>query len=212
MKKIMFASLCLTTLLAACGGGNSSPNPPAPKPTPTTTLNQGVWGWVIADPETETVIDTGAFILNQEFNGDYGKLAGGVYSNQAQTQQGVTIMGPIAAKGALQAAFSYDTTNSKRLYLLAADDDDKLENYQGKAAFFGPGALLDANNKVSREILVAFVQNSTTVPTGNINTQKEYAAKVAEAYGQAAMHASVKPLSNAVLKQLTQVQMPEFAR
>lgn len=136
---------------------------------PTTkTLHQGVWGWAIGNPNTQAVIDSGAVIFDEEIMNDTGKVAAGVYVNRAESRSGVSAMGPISATGNLETVFTVGTTTPVKLYFVGADSNNALELYEGKKAFAGLGALVDANNNPTQEVVVALVQVSDQVPSGSV--------------------------------------------
>ncbi|MDL2344129.1 Ig-like domain-containing protein [Deinococcus sp. MIMF12] len=132
----------------------------------TSTLYQGVWGWAVADANTEQIIQRGAMILFDEVQNEGRRVAVGGYTNEAQTQTGASLLGPITAAGELETFFSYDlNAESVRAYLVASDDDGRLENYQGSPTFFGAGALVDrVTQQPNRAVYVALVQVSSEVP------------------------------------------------
>lgn len=140
---------------------------PPPATTPR-TLYQGVWGWAAADASTGQIVESGATVLSDEATQEGRKVAVGAYTNEAQTQMGASLLGPITAAGELETAFSYDLDSSDiRLYLLATDDDGQLEDYEGSPAFFGAGTLLSrATQQPSRAVYVALLQVSDQVPAG----------------------------------------------
>ncbi|THF68111.1 hypothetical protein E7T06_18160 [Deinococcus sp. Arct2-2] len=168
-------------LLAACGGGDPASVQPQPQPAPvrTPTLYQGVWGWAVANT-SGTVIAKGVLILSEQVTQSGRTVAVGAYTNDSQTQTGVTLLGPISATGTLETGFTYDlSTTDSRIYLLARDDDGKFENYQGSATFYGKGEVFDrATQQPSQAITVALVQGSTEVPTSqSAKVQAQSAAR-----------------------------------
>lgn len=131
----------------------------------TPTLYQGVWGWAAADVSTGQIIQQGAMVLFDEVQNEGRKVAAGAYTNQAQTQTGLSLLGPITAVGELETFFSYDLTENVRPYLAASDDDGRLEDYEGDPAFFGTGALFDrATQQPNRAVYVALLQVTSEVP------------------------------------------------
>ncbi|WP_104990030.1 Ig-like domain-containing protein [Deinococcus sp. NW-56] len=131
----------------------------------TPTLYQGVWGWAAADLSTGQIIQQGAMVLFNEAQNEGRKVAAGAYTNQAQTQMGLSLLGPITAVGELETFFSYDLTENVRPYLAASDDDGRLEDYEGDPAFFGTGALFDrATQQPNRAVYVALLQVTSEVP------------------------------------------------
>lgn len=155
MKKLVLPLIGSALLLASCGGGST---PPA------RTLYQGVWGWATADANGQ-IVDAGAVILFDEAENEGRKVAAGVYANEAETRSGATLLGPITAAGALETAFTYDTTSDTRLYLVASDEDGRLETTEDGPFFFGPGAFLDrATQQPNRAVYVGLLQLSDEVP------------------------------------------------
>ncbi|GGM08996.1 hypothetical protein [Deinococcus aerophilus] len=168
MKPLFLPVLSVALMLAACGGGGS---PPAPTPPPTRSLYQGVWGWGIANPVTGEMIDSGGVVFTEEVTSQGHTAAAGLYlnqtaiNNQANGRSGVAVLGPISAANKLETVFSLTTTNDNRLYFIGADSNNRLELYEGKPSFDGPGALVTASNQPGQDILVVLVQVSETVPS-----------------------------------------------
>ncbi|MPY67779.1 hypothetical protein F8S09_13995 [Deinococcus sp. SDU3-2] len=126
----------------------------------------GNQGWAVADSSTGQIIQGGAMILFDELQNSGRTVAIGAYTNDAQTQTGASLLGPITAAGELETFFSYDlNADDPRAYLVASDDDGRLENYEGDPTFFGAGALVDrVTQQPNRAVYVALVQVSSDVP------------------------------------------------
>lgn len=166
MKRLTLPLISTALLLAACGGGSPTPPQPQPEPVRTPTLYQGVWGWAAVNTSGDLVA-RGALILSEQVSQSGRTVAGGIYTNESQTQTGITLLGPLTAVDELETVFSYDlNTTDSRIYLAASDTDGQFENYQGSAAFFGEGAIVNrTTQQPSQTIYVGLLQASTEVPT-----------------------------------------------
>lgn len=133
----------------------------------TPTLYQGVWGWAAVNASGQ-VVESGAMILFDEAVNQGRKAATGVYTNQAQTQTGASLLGPISAAGELETGFTYDlSTTDVRVYLIASDDDGALEATADGPLFFGAGALVNrTTQQPSQAVYVGLLQVSSEVPAG----------------------------------------------
>lgn len=159
----LLPTLSLSLLLAACGGGSA--------PTPPQTLHQGVWGWAIANPSTQTIIDAGAAVFSEDYTGgSYGKVAAGGYVNETKTKSGIAMMGPVSGTGKLETVFSLGTSTPVKLYFAGTDSNNTMELYEGKNTFAGTGFILDANNDPRQEVVVVLVQVDDKVPSGGVSS------------------------------------------
>lgn len=130
------------------------------------TLYEGVWGWALSDVTTGDTVEGGALFLLDELAVEERTAALGVYTNEAETQNGLALLGPVSAATALDTAFSYGLETDD-LYLIASDDDGQLEQFEGQPVFFGTGVLLDrATQQPTRTVNVTLVQVSRDVPQG----------------------------------------------
>lgn len=170
--KASMAGNATYTAKAYDAAGNVGQSSQVIKLTFATTLYQGVWGWAIGDSAGAAALDSGAAIFSDETPSDNRAVAVGVYRNVAQTRSGIAIMGPVSAAGKLETAFSIDLSGSGPLYFVGVDGDNTIGLYQGRPAFEGTGALLDANNQPTQAITVDLVQTSATVP-GSLTAQTE---------------------------------------
>lgn len=166
VKRLTLPLISTALLLAACGGGSPTPPQPQPAPVRTPTLYQGVWGWAAVNTSGDLVA-RGALILSEQVIESGRSIAVGIYTNESQTQTGLTILGPITAIGKLETAFSYDlSTTDNSIYLAATDTDGQFENYQGSATFLGEGAIVNRiTQEPSQPVEVILIQASTEVPT-----------------------------------------------
>ncbi|UQN06612.1 hypothetical protein [Deinococcus sp. QL22] len=166
VKRLMLPLISTALLLAACGGGDPTPPQPQPAPVRTPTLHQGVWAWAAANT-SGTIVGSGVLILSEQVIESGRPVALGIYTNESQTQTGVTVVGPITAAGKLETAFSYDlSTTGNNIYLAASDTDGQFENYQGSAAFFGGGEIFSRTaQQPGQAVYVGILQASTEVPT-----------------------------------------------
>ncbi|MFB9994048.1 hypothetical protein ACFFLM_18995 [Deinococcus oregonensis] len=142
-------------------------------------LYQGVWAWAAVNASGDLVA-RGALILSEQVTQSGRTVAGGIYANESQTQTGITLLGPITATGELETVFSYDlNTTDNRVYLVASDDDGRLENSQGSAFFFGEGAVVNrTTQQASQLVYVGLLQASTEVPTSqSAKVQAQSAAR-----------------------------------
>lgn len=132
------------------------------------TLYQGVWGWAVANASTGDIIETGGMVLVDEVDQQGRKVAVGAYTNTAQTQTGASLLGPITAAGELETFFSYDlNTANPRAYLVASDDDGRLEATEDGPVFLGAGALIDrTTQQPSQAVDVLLLQLDDEVPEG----------------------------------------------
>lgn len=152
----------------------------------TPTLYQGVWGWAAADASTGQIIQQGAMILFDEVPTSGRKVAIGAYTNDAQTQTGASLLGPITAAGELETFFSYDlNADDPRAYLVASDDDGRLATTENGPFFFGPGVTVDrTTQQPNREVFVGLLQVSSDVPeelTAQAAAQRDARALAAQA-------------------------------
>ncbi|GHG08933.1 hypothetical protein GCM10017783_21980 [Deinococcus piscis] len=203
MKKMIFALGTLTLALTACGGGNPAPQPaPAPPPKPTVTLYQGVWGYAY-DQNYDGIIEEGgvaAFV--DEFQGNFGRVAAGAYSNEAETRQGGALLGPIAGTGHLEAFFTADLSENVKPYLIAADADNQLGTYQGYPVFEGGAVTTDTAGNLLSEGLFVMVQ---------VSTDKPASLEAQAALQEEANRLAAQRLSSSVLSAQAQHPRPDFA-
>lgn len=131
----------------------------------TPTLYQGVWGWAAVNLSGQ-VVGAGALILFDETETQGRKVASGVYTTETQSQTGATLLGPISAAGELETGFTYDlSTTDARIYLVASDDDARLEVTEDGPFFFGEGALFNrTTQQPSQAVYVGLLQVSSEVP------------------------------------------------
>jgi hypothetical protein len=140
-------------------------------PPPTGTLFQGVWAWGIGDPQSGGLLDSGAVVFNEQVVSAGRTVAAGSYANSAALNDtagarlGFSVLGPISSAGQLETGFSLTTADDGRFYFVGADDDNRLELYEGDLTFSGTGNLVTSTNQAGPDILVALIQISDTVPT-----------------------------------------------
>lgn len=127
-----------------------------------TTLYQGIWAWAIADA-SGTLIDSGAVVNLGELPVQTRVAAIGFYFNETETKEGLALMGPIAAAGKLQAAFSLGNTFDTG-YFAGEDTDNTMGTYQGKALFEGTGSIVDAAGNAVQDVVIVILQSSTEIP------------------------------------------------
>ncbi|PNY82280.1 hypothetical protein [Deinococcus koreensis] len=200
MSKLLLPALTCVLFLAACGGDPS----PQPQPQPQPTLYQGVWGWALGDA-SGNVVDSGAVVFSEQDTNEGRTAAFGTYQNAAKTRLGYSIMGPISAAGKLETAFTVDTdVNNVALYFLGLDSDNTMGTYEGKAAFSGTGAILDAAGTPTTAVVVALLQTSAVVPTNATalaQARVQARTMAAQAMAQQTVNLQAMKSSSTTLKQ-----------
>ena len=135
--------------------------PPTP---PTNTLYQGVWGYAYGDLNSTAPEEEGNVAFVDDEAGKFGKVAVGAYANQAQSKLGIALMGPISEAGALEVFFTKDTSENVQPFLVAADEDGRLDSVAGRNVFLGAGVITDDGGNTLRDVKFVMVQYSTDKP------------------------------------------------